>query len=94
MSTMAGRTIADTPPTGYPSSRPATSAVNTMGSAKRKCTRLAKTDTMGISSAGNTALRMSPELATRDMAPSRVEAEVQIQGNSPLTRNRAYGSAP
>ncbi len=49
---------------------------------------------MGISSAGNTALRMSPELATSDMAPSRVETEVQIQGNSPLTRNRAYGSAP
>ncbi len=44
---------------------------------------------MGSSSAGNTALRMSPELARSDIDPSRADAETQIQGKSPLTRNRA-----
>ena len=44
---------------------------------------------MGSSSAGKTALRISPELAISDIDPSSIEVDSQIQGKRPLTTNRA-----
>ena len=69
--------------------RPVRMAAITIGSANRKWTRFESTDTIGSSSAGKTALRISPELAISDIEPSSAEAEVQIQGKRPLTRKSA-----
>jgi hypothetical protein len=60
-----------------------------IGTASSRCTRLESTVTIGSSSAGNTALRISPELDSSDIDPSSVDVDSQIQGKSAPTTNRA-----
>jgi len=82
------------PPTVWVRSDVASTADSTTGMASSRWTRFDSTTTIGSSSAGNTALRISPELAISDIDPSSAEVDSQTQGKRPLTMNSAYGPSP
>src|SRR5579859_2704940 len=65
-----------------------------IGSARKKCTMLAVTVTIGSTSAGKSTflMRLPPEMS--EPADSISDAENHVQGSSPQNMKSGYGSVP
>src|ERR1043166_1055831 len=87
--------------TGNHASSPAVSGarytmrkITRIGSARKKCTMLAVTVTIGSTSAGKRTflMRLPPEMSEPD--DSINDAENHVHGSSPQNMNSGYGSGP